>query len=64
MAKKSNGAISVMKQEDDWRAESDMRTLIEAECIKKDAKRHKKAQECAKQKMLEVAAVASESAES
>ena len=63
MAKKSNG-ISLAAADEDWRAESDMRTLIEAEAIKRDPKRFKKAQACAKQKMLEVAAVASESAES
>lgn len=64
MAKKTRGAIAAVNQEDDWRADSDMRTLIEAECIKKDPKRHKAAQECAKRKMLEVAAVASEGSES
>lgn len=62
MAKKSN-SIGITCADDDWRAESDMRTLIEAEAIKRDQKRYKKAQECAKQKMLEVAAVASEGAE-
>lgn len=63
MAKKPNTLNSV-SMEDDWRAESDMRTLIEAEAIKRDPKRHEKAQAFAKKKVLEVAAVASESTES
>jgi hypothetical protein len=32
-----------------WRAESDMRTLVEAEVIKADKKRYKAAQACAKE---------------
>jgi pyocin large subunit-like protein len=59
MAKKSN-AIAMTKAEDDWRAESDLRTLMEAEQIKNDAKRLAKAQALAKKKMMEVAKVASD----
>lgn len=51
-------SISMRKQEDKWQVESDMRTLVEAEEIKRDPKRLAAAQKCAKEKMLEVAAVA------
>jgi pyocin large subunit-like protein len=59
MAKKSN-AIGMTKAEDDWRTESDLRTLMEAEQIKADPKRLAKAQAMAKKKMMEVAKVASD----
>lgn len=58
MAKKSGSVCCVSDQ--DWRAESDLRTLIEAEKIKKDKKRFAVAQAKAKEQMLEVANVASE----
>lgn len=62
MAKKSTPKLSSWANEDaKWRAESDLRTLIEAEQIEKDPKRIKAARELAKEKMLEVAAVAAES---
>lgn len=57
-------SIAAVKSEDDWRAESDLHTLMEAEKIKKDPKRLAKAQALAKQKMMDVAAVASEGSES
>ena len=60
MAKKSN-AISITKHEDDWQVESDLRTMIECEKIEKDPKRLAKVQALAKKRMMEVAAVASES---
>lgn len=44
----------------EWQAECDLRSLMEAEKIEKDPKRMKAAQELAKKKMLEVAAIASE----
>lgn len=44
----------------EWQAECDLRTLIECEKIEKDPKRLKAAQELAKKRMMEVAAVASE----
>ena len=46
----------------DWQAEDDLRTLIEAEKIRKDPARMKKAKECAKkraQELMESAAAAS-----
>lgn len=52
---------NVVAAETDWRAESDLSTLIEAEKIKKDPKRYAKAKELAKSKLIDVAAVASES---
>ena len=45
MAKKSAAADKPVaaKADDDWRAEGDLRTLIEAEKIRKDAGRYKAA---------------------
>lgn len=40
--KKKHNEVSIMS-DNDWRAEDDLRTLIEAEKIKKDAKRIKAA---------------------
>lgn len=51
-------SISMRKQEEKWQAESDMRTLVEAEEIKRDPKRLAAAKKQAQEKMLEVAAVA------
>lgn len=48
---------------DDWRVEGDLNTLIEAEKIEKDPKRMAKVKALAKQRMLEVAAVATEGKE-
>lgn len=62
MAKGKTGSISTVSDED-WRAESDLRTLIEAEKIKKDKKRFAAAQAKAKDQMMEAAYVASEEAE-
>jgi hypothetical protein len=45
---------------DDWQTEDDLRTLVRAREIEKDPKRMKAAQELAKKKMVEVAAVASD----
>lgn len=53
-------SISATKAEDDWQTESDLRTLMEAEAIEKDAKRLAKAQALAKKKLLDLATVASE----
>ncbi len=55
--------ISQVKMEDDWQTESDLRTLMEAEKIEKDPKRHQKAKALAKKKLLEVASIASESSD-
>lgn len=60
MAKESSGALAVIKPDEEWRVESDMSTLIEAEKIKADPKRYAKVQALAKRKMLDVAKVASD----
>ena len=49
MAKSSGIAM-----DKDWQAESDMRTLAEAEEIRKDPKRYKAAMEKAKEKLAEI----------
>lgn len=46
-------------REAEWRAEDDLRTLLEAEKIKKDSKRFKAAQAMAKAKMAAMNNVAS-----
>ncbi len=51
---------AMVAEEENWRAESDLRTLIECEKIEKDPKRFKAAKDLAKKKMMEVAAVAAE----
>lgn len=49
MAKKTGKvAIAENSSMDDWRAQDDMRTLVEAEKIKKDSKRFAAATACAK----------------
>ena len=55
----------VMKiaEDDEWRVESDLRTLMDAEKIRRDPKRLAKAQALAKTRMLEAASVASEEPE-
>ncbi len=57
MAKKSTAEISI-KADEEWRVESDLRTMIEAEAIKTDAKRYAKVQAMAKKRMMETAKVA------
>lgn len=47
-----------MQPDEDWKVESDLRSLVEAEQIRRDPKRMEKAQALAKKKMVEVAAVA------
>lgn len=57
----AGGKISSMAAEEaEWRAESDLRTLMECEKIEKDPKRMKAVRELAKKKMMEVASIASE----
>lgn len=58
MAKKS---VSAMNDMEDWQTESDLRTLMDCEKIEKDPKRYKAAKDLAKKKLLEMAAVASDS---
>lgn len=45
---------------EDYQAESDLRTLMEAEKIEKDPKRFKAARECAKRKLEAMMAIAAE----
>ncbi|MBP6779529.1 MAG: hypothetical protein KA784_00090 [Aquabacterium sp.] len=56
----AKNTIASIKGEDDWQVESDLRTLIECEKIEKDPKRYAKVQALAKQRMMDMAAVASE----
>ena len=46
-------------EDEEWRVESDLRTLIDAEKIRRDPKRLAKAKAMAKSRMMEAAAVAS-----
>jgi hypothetical protein len=57
MATKS---IRLASAESDWRTEDDLRILMECEKIEKDPKRLAAAQKLAKQKLLDLAGVASE----
>lgn len=59
MAKKRINLASA-ESENDWRAESDLSTLMEAERIEKDPKRLAAAQKLAKSKLLPLAAIAAE----
>jgi hypothetical protein len=54
-------ARSIAVPVDDWKTESDLNTMIEAERIEKDPKRLAKVQALAKRKMIETAAIAAES---
>lgn len=58
MAKSNKTSVPAPDSEAEWRAESDMRTLIEAKKVKADAKRYAAAQAIAKQRLADVAAVA------
>lgn len=60
MAKKSSVAIAMTKADDDWRADCDLRTLMDAEAIEKDPKRLKAAQKLAKERLLDLAGIAKE----
>lgn len=57
MAKRHS--LNTVSEDDSWRVESDLRTLTECEAIKKDPERMKKVRKLAKEKMLEVATIAS-----
>jgi len=59
--KASSNTVSMRSGEDDWQVESDLRTLMECEKIEKDPKRMAKVRALAKKKLMEVAAIASES---
>lgn len=47
-------SISMDDSEAEWKAKDDMRTLAEAEEIRKDPKRYKAAMEKAKEKLAEI----------
>lgn len=55
MAKKNSAMV---KEQDDWQAESDLRCMMDCEKIEKDPKRLKAAKDLAKKKLMEVAAIA------
>ena len=59
MAKKRVNLVTSVA-ETDWRTESELSTLMEAEKIEKDPKRLAAAQKLAKYKLLPLAAIASE----
>ena len=59
MAKKRVN-LATAESESDWRTESDLSTLMEAERIEKDPKRLAAVQKLAKSKLLPLAAIASE----
>ena len=58
---KTKVVVSSIKDDERWRVESDLNTLIEAEKIEADPKRWAKVQALAKEKMMDVAKIASES---
>lgn len=47
-----------IKDSEMWRVEDDLRTMLDAEKIEKDPKRYAKVKALAKQKMMDVAAIA------
>jgi hypothetical protein len=57
MAKNKTAEV-LIKADEEWRVESDLRTMIEAEAIKQDAKRYAKVQAMAKKRRMETAKVA------
>lgn len=59
MAKKRESSVRTLS-DSDWEAQRDLETLIEAERIEKDPKRLAKARALAKQRLLDIASVASE----
>lgn len=52
---------TAISEDKKWRAESDLRTLVEANEIKKDRKRFEAAQKLASEKSLEMGGIASAS---
>lgn len=59
MAKK-RVTLNVASPEQDWQAESDLRTMLECEVIEKDPKRLAAVQKLAKSKLLPLAGIAAE----
>lgn len=58
---KTKVVVSSIKDDERWRVEDDLRIMVEAEKIEKDPKRMAKVQALAKEKMMDVAKIASES---
>lgn len=58
MAKKRI-SLNTVSEDQDWKVESDLRCVMEAEAIEADPARIKKVRELAKKKMLEIATIAS-----
>ena len=63
MATKCKSLGAAVADETDWRVESDLNTLLEAEKIEKDPKRMAAVSKLAKTKMLSMASVAQEGAD-
>lgn len=63
MATKRKSLGAAVADETDWRVESDLNTLLEAEKIEKDPKRMAAVSKLAKAKMLSMASVAQEGAD-
>lgn len=61
--KKQRGAIAGIKEDEEWRVEDDMRTLMRAKEIEADPKRIAKVKIMAEKKLKEVAGVLSEAGE-
>ena len=61
--KKQRGAIAAIKEDEEWRVEDDMRTLMRAKEIEADPKRMAKVKIMAEKKLKEVAGVLSEAGE-
>lgn len=61
MAKSKGNTIASVRGEDDWQVESDLRTMIECEKIEADPKRLSKVKAMAKTRMMDMAAIATES---
>lgn len=58
MAKKISGNLAMIKPEEEWRAEDDMRTLMNAREIKNDPKRMAKVKAMAQKKLTDMACLA------
>lgn len=64
MAKKSRGAVNLIKPDEEWQVEDDMRTLMRAKEIQADPKRMAKVKALARKKLETVATVLGEASES
>lgn len=64
MAKKSSSKNFTIKPDDEWRVEMDLNALIEAEKIRKDAKRMEKVKVLARKRLENTASVLAEANES